>query len=177
MSAGRGPADPSAKNIWCDAKDHARPRKYLEQNIFSKRGVQVELGCEAPPGADQLQQLVPGQAIGDDRQGRGGLPGASFNEGAKHPLTRVLIEPWAEQPQRVYEGIQAAQPIEPPLVIGPDPAGGHQYSSASMMVSTRVVTLGSAGCGGAPLSAGTRESILKKMRLPSIVRAPKSCSP
>src|SRR3982751_7071607 len=42
MSAGRGPADPSAKNIWCDAKDHARPRKYLEQNIFSKRGVQVE---------------------------------------------------------------------------------------------------------------------------------------
>src|SRR4051794_35712840 len=41
-SAGRGPADPSAKNIWCDAKDHARPRKYLEQNIFSKRGVQVE---------------------------------------------------------------------------------------------------------------------------------------
>src|SRR3954453_22428361 len=43
MSAGRGPADPSAKNIWCDAKDHARPRKYLEQNIFSKRGVQVEL--------------------------------------------------------------------------------------------------------------------------------------
>jgi hypothetical protein len=44
MSAGRGPADPSAKNIWCDAKDHARPRKYLEQNIFSKRGVQVESG-------------------------------------------------------------------------------------------------------------------------------------
>src|SRR4051794_18564175 len=43
MSAGRGPADPSAKNIWCDAKDHARPRKYLEQNTFSKRGVQVEL--------------------------------------------------------------------------------------------------------------------------------------
>src|SRR5215208_3991602 len=42
MSAGRVPADPPAKNIWCDAKDHAHPRKYLEQNIFSKRGVQVE---------------------------------------------------------------------------------------------------------------------------------------
>src|SRR5215216_1763660 len=37
MSAGRVPADPPAKNIWCDAKDHAHPRKYLEQNIFSKR--------------------------------------------------------------------------------------------------------------------------------------------
>src|SRR3982750_2505819 len=43
MSAGRVPADPPAKNIWCDAKDHARPRKYLEQNTFSKCGVQVEL--------------------------------------------------------------------------------------------------------------------------------------
>jgi hypothetical protein len=42
MSAGRVPADPPAKNIWCDAKDHARLRKHLEQNIFSKRGVQVE---------------------------------------------------------------------------------------------------------------------------------------
>src|SRR3954470_3173875 len=49
MSAGRGPADPSAKNIWCDAKDHARPRKYLEQNIFSKRGVQVELNRRRKP--------------------------------------------------------------------------------------------------------------------------------
>src|SRR3982751_4463973 len=26
-----------------DAKDHARPRKYLEQNTFPNRGVQVEL--------------------------------------------------------------------------------------------------------------------------------------
>ena len=42
MSAGRVPADPPAKNIRCDAKDPARPRKYLEQNTFSKRGVQVE---------------------------------------------------------------------------------------------------------------------------------------
>ena len=42
MSAGRVPAYPPAKHIWCDAKDHARPRKYLEQNTFSKRGVQVE---------------------------------------------------------------------------------------------------------------------------------------
>ena len=41
-SAGRVPADPPAKNIWCDAKDRARPRKYLEQNTFSKCGVQVE---------------------------------------------------------------------------------------------------------------------------------------
>src|SRR5215207_7540132 len=31
------------RTIRCDAKDHARPRKYLEQNTFSKRGVQVEL--------------------------------------------------------------------------------------------------------------------------------------
>src|SRR5829696_2888116 len=30
------------RTIRCDAKDHARPRKYLEQNTFSKRGVQVE---------------------------------------------------------------------------------------------------------------------------------------
>src|SRR3954469_9348783 len=30
------------RTISCDAKDHARPRKYLEQNTFSKRGVQVE---------------------------------------------------------------------------------------------------------------------------------------
>src|SRR5215204_1642248 len=27
----------------CDANDHARLRKHLRQNIFSKRGVQVEL--------------------------------------------------------------------------------------------------------------------------------------
>ena len=39
---GRGPVDPPAKNIRCDAKDPARPRTYLEQNTFSKRGVQVE---------------------------------------------------------------------------------------------------------------------------------------
>src|SRR3954470_7862900 len=30
------------RTIPCDAKDHARPRKYLGQNLFSKRGVQVE---------------------------------------------------------------------------------------------------------------------------------------
>src|SRR5215210_6541734 len=30
------------RTISCDAKDHARPRKCLEQNTFSKRGVQVE---------------------------------------------------------------------------------------------------------------------------------------
>src|SRR3982750_4760410 len=45
MSAGRVPADPPAKNIRCDAKDHARPRKYLEQNTFPNRGVQVEYYC------------------------------------------------------------------------------------------------------------------------------------
>src|SRR3954454_22026106 len=56
MSAGRVPADPSAKNIWCDAKDHAHPRKYLEQNIFSKRGVQVEL-------EHQLDQLFLAQTL------------------------------------------------------------------------------------------------------------------
>src|SRR3954453_17427545 len=59
MSAGRGPADPSPKNIWCDAKDHARPCKYLEQNIFSKRGVQVEsrnsrLSLAVAPGSEAL---------------------------------------------------------------------------------------------------------------------------
>src|SRR3954462_10333843 len=43
MSAGRVPADPPAKNIRCDAKDHARPRKYLKQNTSSKHGVQVEV--------------------------------------------------------------------------------------------------------------------------------------
>ena len=43
MSARRGQANPPAKNLSCDAKDHARLRKYLGQNIFSKRGVQVEL--------------------------------------------------------------------------------------------------------------------------------------
>src|SRR5215204_818455 len=36
------------RTIRCDAKDHARPRKYLEQNTFSKRGVQVE-----PEGGQQ----------------------------------------------------------------------------------------------------------------------------
>src|SRR3954452_25140443 len=42
-SAGLVPAKLSAKNHRCDAKDHARPRKYLGQNTFSKRGVQVQL--------------------------------------------------------------------------------------------------------------------------------------
>jgi hypothetical protein len=42
-SAGLAPAELSAKNHRCDAKDHARPRKYLEQNSFSTRGVQVRL--------------------------------------------------------------------------------------------------------------------------------------
>src|SRR3954471_14450348 len=41
-SAGLVPAELSAKNHRCDAKDHARPRKYLGQNTFSKRGVQVQ---------------------------------------------------------------------------------------------------------------------------------------
>src|SRR4051812_28772047 len=41
--AGRVPAELSAKNHPCDAKNHARPRKYLEQNSFSTRGVQVRL--------------------------------------------------------------------------------------------------------------------------------------
>src|SRR3954463_11892650 len=40
-SAGLVPAEISAKNHPCDAKDHARPRKYSEQNSFSTRGVQV----------------------------------------------------------------------------------------------------------------------------------------
>src|SRR3954447_21596405 len=61
MPAGRGPADPSAKNIWCDAKDHARPRKYLEQNIFSKRGVQVEL--EPTPMAGRTCLAAPFPSI------------------------------------------------------------------------------------------------------------------
>src|SRR3954452_2684089 len=71
MSAGRGPADPSAKNIWCDAKDHAHPRKYLEQNIFSKRGVQVEfeLGEEV---LDQMPGLV--EVFVKGARGRPGLP-------------------------------------------------------------------------------------------------------
>src|SRR4051812_21507226 len=64
-------------------------------------------GHEAPPKVDQLQQLPPGQAIGDDRQGRGGLSGASFNEGTEHSLTRVLIEPRAEQAQGVDESVDA----------------------------------------------------------------------
>src|SRR3954471_23310504 len=46
-SAGRVPAELSAKNHPCDAKDHARPRKCLEQNSFLKRGVQVQY--EADP--------------------------------------------------------------------------------------------------------------------------------
>src|SRR3954453_20653354 len=41
-SAGLVPAELPAKIHRCDAKDHARPRKYLEQNTFSKRGVQVQ---------------------------------------------------------------------------------------------------------------------------------------
>src|SRR3954463_8319739 len=71
MSAGRGPADPSAKNIWCDAKDHARPRKYLEQNTFSKRGVQVEFGSccgmtaevRENPGRSRFELDVGGQTV------------------------------------------------------------------------------------------------------------------
>ena len=45
MSAGPVPAELPAQNPRCDAKDHARPRKYLEQNSFSKRGVQGKQGC------------------------------------------------------------------------------------------------------------------------------------
>src|SRR4051812_1354168 len=41
-SAGLVPAELPAKIHRCDAKDHARPRKYLEQNTFPKRGVQVQ---------------------------------------------------------------------------------------------------------------------------------------
>src|SRR5215213_925540 len=75
MSAGWGPADPSAKNIWCDAKDHARPRKYLEQNIFSNRGVQVELEQARPLTAPARRLLAPPQValllpLGDVGQNR-----------------------------------------------------------------------------------------------------------
>ena len=44
MSAGPVPAELPAQNHRCDAKDHARPRKYLEQNTFPNRGVQVQFG-------------------------------------------------------------------------------------------------------------------------------------
>src|SRR4051812_46030253 len=58
-SAGLVPAELSAKNHRCDAKDHARPRKYLEQNTFSKRGVQVQLGRSYPREDPSCSGLVP----------------------------------------------------------------------------------------------------------------------
>ena len=51
MAAGLAPAELPAKNHRCDAKDHARPPKYLEQNTSSKRDVQVRPGWL---GAGQL---------------------------------------------------------------------------------------------------------------------------
>ena len=45
MSAGPVPAELPAQNHRCDAKDHARPRKYSDQNTFPNRGVQVQQGC------------------------------------------------------------------------------------------------------------------------------------
>src|SRR4051794_38615212 len=61
MSGGRVPADPPAKNIWCDAKDHARPCKYLEQNTFSKRGVQLEYGLLA--SADRQRNIAQARQV------------------------------------------------------------------------------------------------------------------
>src|SRR3954452_19166712 len=51
------------RTISCDAKDHARPRKYMEQNTFSKRGVQVEHEVIGP--ARHAGLLRPGPVLGE----------------------------------------------------------------------------------------------------------------
>jgi len=47
--------------------------------------------------------------------------------------------------QAVDDAVEAAQTVELTLNQRPRPTGGHQYSSVSMMVSTRTVRAGSAG--------------------------------
>src|SRR5215212_3683364 len=73
MSTGRVSADPPAKNIGCDAKDHARPRKYMEQNTFSKCGVQVELGA-VQHALELLDERLPLRRVGPAQQLLGFLP-------------------------------------------------------------------------------------------------------
>jgi hypothetical protein len=85
MSAGRGPADPPAKNIRCDAKDHARPRKYLEQNTFPNRGVQVKLENRLtrrlPSRSSRVGVDDPAPVLGDEAVHDLAVRG----EGAKRP--------------------------------------------------------------------------------------------
>ena len=68
-SAGLVPAELSAKNHRCDAKDHARPRKYLEQNSFSNRGVQGKPKCRSRYAALRARGHSYGRALrgGGDR--------------------------------------------------------------------------------------------------------------
>lgn len=42
IAEGLAPAELPTQNHRCDAKDHARPCKYLRQNTFPRRGVQVQ---------------------------------------------------------------------------------------------------------------------------------------
>src|SRR3954447_5433619 len=132
-----------------------------------------ELSRREPlPRTDQLQQLAPRQPAGDDGQRGALLPCSGSDQSAEDPLARVFVEPRAEQAQGIDQRVDPAQAIQPPLPIGVEPTGGHQYSPANITVSTRAVTVASAGSGEWPVSPRSRYSILKKIRVPSIVSAP-----
>ena len=82
-SAGLVPAELSAKNHPCDAKDHARPRKYLEQTA-SQNGVFKEPNVDGAPlrallvRDTNLIDLVAGEAgsrPGPVRMSASDLPG------------------------------------------------------------------------------------------------------
>ena len=106
------------------------------------------------PGTAPGTATTPG--AGDDGQRGALLPCSGSDQSAEDPLARVFVEPRAEQAQGIDQRVDPAQAIQPPLPIGVEPTGGHQYSPANITVSTRAVTVASAGSGEWPVSPRSR---------------------
>src|SRR3954454_3801186 len=77
------------RTIRCDAKDHAHPRKRLNQNTFSKRGVQVERD-----GGDRVRDLVQ---QGPDL---GGVVFVAVGQGGGHDPAGLGVHAEMELPPR-----------------------------------------------------------------------------
>src|SRR3954451_25300093 len=79
------------------------------------------LGGDALPRTDQPEQLAPRQPPGDDGQRGGGLPGSGSDQGTKGPVSGILVEPRAKEPERIYQRIPPARAIEPRTGHPPQP--------------------------------------------------------
>src|SRR5215212_6233805 len=60
-----------------------------------------------PRLADEIQQLAPGQPSGDDRHGRGSLPGSGADQRTESGSAGILVSFRAEQAQGVDESVDS----------------------------------------------------------------------